>query len=126
MDVVIATPPCQGMSVANHKKKNELNRNSLVIQSLLTINEIKPKVVIFENVRTFLHTQCVDSDGELKTIHRAIMANLPDYNIYLDVINFKDYGNPSQRTRTIVICTRKDLRDISPLEIIPSIEKEKQ
>lgn len=33
LDVLIATPPCQGMSVANHKKKNELKRNSLVIES---------------------------------------------------------------------------------------------
>lgn len=27
LDVVIATPPCQGMSVANHKKGDELKRN---------------------------------------------------------------------------------------------------
>lgn len=26
-DVIIATPPCQGMSVANHKKNNEKSRN---------------------------------------------------------------------------------------------------
>ncbi len=31
LDVLIATPPCQGMSVANHKKKDELKRNSLVV-----------------------------------------------------------------------------------------------
>ncbi|EJX06128.1 Eco57I restriction endonuclease [gut metagenome] len=29
LDVLIATPPCQGMSVANHKKKDELKRPSL-------------------------------------------------------------------------------------------------
>lgn len=28
VDVVIATPPCQGMSVANHKKKEELGYES--------------------------------------------------------------------------------------------------
>ena len=27
LDVVIATPPCQGMSIANHKKGDELKRN---------------------------------------------------------------------------------------------------
>lgn len=31
LDVVIATPPCQGMSVANHKKGDELKRNSYSI-----------------------------------------------------------------------------------------------
>ncbi|HHE9062571.1 TPA: DNA cytosine methyltransferase, partial [Haemophilus influenzae] len=42
VDVVIATPPCQGMSVANHKKKpNEIERNSLVNESVSIIKEIK-------------------------------------------------------------------------------------
>mgnify|MGYP002565684799 FL=1 len=41
IDVVIATPPCQGMSVANLKKNNEINRNSLVIESIKIIKEIK-------------------------------------------------------------------------------------
>lgn len=35
VDVLIATPPCQGMSVANHKKaENEIIRNSLVVESV--------------------------------------------------------------------------------------------
>ena len=40
--VIISTPPCQGMSVANHKKAdNEIVRNSLVIESIKIIEEIK-------------------------------------------------------------------------------------
>lgn len=36
VDVVIATPPCQGMSIMNQKKNAEdYNRNSLVVQSTL-------------------------------------------------------------------------------------------
>ena len=42
LDVLISTPPCQGMSVANHKKNNELRRNSLVIESIKLTNEILP------------------------------------------------------------------------------------
>ena len=38
VDVVIATPPCQGMSVANHKKTDtEIVRNSLVVESIKII-----------------------------------------------------------------------------------------
>ena len=38
LDVVIATPPCQGMSVANNKKSsNEIIRNSLVVESIKII-----------------------------------------------------------------------------------------
>lgn len=51
IDVVIATPPCQGMSVANHKKNiTDYNRNSLVVESIEIIKKIKPRFFIFENV----------------------------------------------------------------------------
>lgn len=125
IDVVVCTPPCQGMSVANHHKDNELDRNSLVIESISLINKIKPKIFIFENVRTFLTTKCMDSDGQLKDIKSAIEMNLQDYNISSRIINFKDYGNPSQRTRTIVIGSRKDILNVSPIEFMPDRQNEK-
>lgn len=111
LDVLIATPPCQGMSVANHKKKNELKRNSLVVESIKMVDSIKPKFFIFENVRAFLKSICTDVDGKDKAIKDAIEYNLGgNYNILYKVVNFKDYGNPSSRTRTLVIGVRKDLR----------------
>lgn len=126
LDVLIATPPCQGMSVANHKKGNELNRNSLVKESISLTNEIKPKFFIFENVRSFLTTECTDIDGQDKTIKEAIEVNLAgQYHINYQVLNFKDYGCPSSRTRTLVIGTRKDLKEITPFNIFPSLTKEK-
>lgn len=126
LDVLIATPPCQGMSVANHKKGDELNRNSLVIESILLTKEIKPKFFVFENVRAFLNTECTDIDGKDKTIKEAIEINLAgEYHINYQVLNFKDYGNPSSRTRTLVLGTRKDLKEITPFNISPSLSKEK-
>ncbi len=126
IDVIIATPPCQGMSVANHKKKNELGRNSLVIESLKLIKEINPKFFILENVRAFLNTICTDIDGKDKSIKEAIGNNLDEtYNIIYKVLNFKEYGNPSSRTRTLVIGVRKDQSDVNPYEILPSLTKER-
>jgi len=120
LDVIIATPPCQGMSVANHKKKNESQRNSLVVQSLKIIQEIQPKFFILENVRTFLNTKCQDSDGKEKTIGEAINFNLGGkYNILPQILNFKNYGANSSRTRTLVIGVRKDIRNISPYDLFP-------
>lgn len=120
LDVLIATPPCQGMSVANHKKKEEIKRNSLVLESIQLIKEIQPRFFIFENVRSFLTTVCTDVDGNNKTINEAIDENLAGkYNILYTVLNFKEYGNPSSRTRTLVLGTRKDLIDISPYDIHP-------
>lgn len=125
-DVIVATPPCQGMSVANHKKNEELTRNSLVVESIKITKEVNPKFFIFENVRAFLNTTCTDIDGNEKTIEEAIKLNLGGhYNILFKVVNFKDYGSHSSRTRTLVIGVRKDLQNISPFDIFPEKQKPK-
>lgn len=126
--VVIATPPCQGMSVANHKKaENEIVRNSLVIESIKIIEKICPLFFIFENVPAFMKTICTDTDGTEKTISEAIDAHLGvKYATYSQVINFKNYGACSSRSRTVVIGVRKDLSDfISPFELFPDYQEEK-
>lgn len=123
-DIIIATPPCQGMSVANHKKNNEMGRNSLVIESIKITKEVSPKFFIFENVRAFLNTICTDIDGCERTIENALRLNLGGkYNILFKVVNFKDYGSNSSRTRTLVIGVRKDLQNISPYDIFPNDNK---
>jgi len=126
LDVLLATPPCQGISVANHKKKNEKSRNSLVIESIKLTKEFNPKFFIFENVRGFLNTICTDIDGKDKKIKEAIELNLSGkYHIVYKVMNFKDFGSPSSRTRTLVIGTRKDLLEITPFDIFPDALCEK-
>lgn len=126
LDVLIATPPCQGMSVANHKKKDELKRNSLVVESIKMTQQIKPKFFVFENVRAFLTSVCTDIDGQDKSIKDAIESNLCGiYNILYQVVNFKDYGNPSSRTRTLVIGVRKDLTEVTPYDIFPNRQPER-
>lgn len=128
VDVVIATPPCQGMSVANHKKKiNEIVRNSLVVESIKMIKTIHPTFFVFENVPAFMKTICTDIDGQDKTISEAIEFNLGmDYIFSSKVINFKNYGACSSRSRTIVIGVLKEKADdISPSELFPYLKKEK-
>lgn len=124
VDVVVATPPCQGMSSANYKKGDESKRNSLVVEAISIIKNINPKVFVFENVKAFLKTTCTDVDGSTVPIEESILKNLGNqYHIYARVINFKDYGVPSSRPRTIVVGTRKDCIHISPLNIFPLQEK---
>lgn len=127
IDVIIATPPCQGMSVANHKKTiNEIHRNSLVVEAINIISQVKPKFFIFENVQAFMKTKCFDN-GEQKTISLSIKDNLSNDYIYVDkILNFKNYGANSSRTRTLVIGVRKDLSDnILPYELFPNFKEEK-
>ena len=126
VDVVFATPPCQGMSTANYKKTdNEQVRNSLVVQAIKLVSQIRPKIFVFENVRAFMKTICTDTDGTDKPIADSIYYNLSDdYNIFYRVINFKDYGVPSSRPRTLVIGTSKQYPNLSPLALFPSRHKE--
>ena len=120
LDFLLATPPCQGMSVANHKKGNELPRNSLVVVSIKAVLKLAPKAFVFENVRAFLSATCLDLDGNHKSIGDAIQDNLSGkYIITTKVINLKEYGSPSSRTRTLVIGTRNDILTLSPDQIFP-------
>lgn len=124
LTVLIATPPCQGMSVANHKKKDEHKRNSLVVASLSLIKQILPKYFVLENVKAFLNTVCTDTDGKDKKIKKAIIDNLAEhYNIEFKVLNFKNYGANSSRTRTLVIGVRKDIF-IMPDKLYPVYRQE--
>lgn len=128
VDVVIATPPCQGMSVANHKKSdNEIERNSLVVESIELIKQIKPRFFVLENVASFYKTGCIDKSGNIMAIGDMIEKNLyQEYSIYNEVLNFKNYGANSSRTRTLVIGVCKELKNfITPLELFPKYTKEK-
>lgn len=128
VDVVIATPPCQGMSVANHKKTDtEIVRNSLVVESIKIIKAIRPRFFIFENVPAFMKTVCSDIDGYDKPIADAIEYNLgKEYSYTYRIINFKNYGACSSRTRTLVIGVSKDYADeVSPIELYPDMLAER-
>ncbi|MFP5954354.1 DNA cytosine methyltransferase [Helicobacter pylori] len=128
IDLVVATPPCQGMSVANHKKKNdEIKRNSLVVESIDLVKQIKPRFFILENVPSFYKTGCIDKNDNLLEIGSMIEQNLSgDYMLYDEVINFKNFGANSSRTRTLVIGVCKEFKDfISALEFFPDFKQEK-
>lgn len=128
IDVLIATPPCQGMSVANHKKNDkEIVRNSLVVESIKIIKEVRPNFFVFENVPAFMKTICTDIDGKNKTIAETIERNLgEEYSYTSRVINFKNYGACSSRQRTLVIGVSKKYADeVSPFELYPDLVPEK-
>ena len=125
--MVIATPPCQGMSVANHKKTdNEIVRNSLVVESIHLIQKIKPRFFIFENVAAFMKTGCTAPDGTVKSIGDVIYEELGDkYIIANRILNFKNYGSNSSRTRTVVIGVSRELSEyVAPIELYPNYVEE--
>ena len=117
LDLLVATPPCQGISVANHFKKGEdIKRNSLVLESIVIAEQLKPKFIVFENVRRFLKTACNGNTYEIREVINRHLSD--DYKIFGEEINFKDYGANSSRPRTLVISVRKDI-DINPKDLMP-------
>lgn len=126
VDVIFATPPCQGMSTVNYKKaEDEQIRNSLVVQAISIIQQVQPRIFVFENVRAFMKTICTDLSGADMTIEESVHRNLSlNYHIEYKIINFKDYGVPSSRPRTIVIGTHKSLKNLSPFNLFPIRGKE--
>lgn len=56
VNFVIATPPCQGMSVAGNRDAND-PRNQLIYYAIDVIKRVKPDYVLLENVPRQLTTK---------------------------------------------------------------------
>lgn len=128
VDVIIATPPCQGISVINHKKNDkEINRNSLVVESVEIIQKINPRFFILENVMAFQKTLCITPDGRTVAIGDYVREVLgKDYIISGRILNFMNYGSNSSRTRTLMIGVNKTYRNnITPYDLYPKYRSEK-
>ena len=108
VDVVMATPPCQGMSTAGQMRKTD-PRNNLFRYAVDAIKELAPSYFVFENVPAFLTTR-VDYDGQAWLIPDVIRAELSDrYHLDFATANTQDYGVPQRRERMILLATRKDV-----------------
>lgn len=113
IDFVIATPPCQGMSIAGEMNPYD-ERNSLIKYAIDVIEKVKPKFVMFENVVQQLETPIQFNDSEV-LIPEYIKIRLGDDYLINDkdlIINAMDYGVPQQRKRAIILLARKDLNVI--------------
>ncbi|MCF0117826.1 MAG: DNA cytosine methyltransferase [Bacilli bacterium] len=108
IELIIATPPCQGMSTAGKMDKND-SRNALICHAVEIIKCVKPKYVFLENVPEQLKTK-INIDGKSVLIPDYLHAEFDDlYNFNKDfLINSADYGVPQLRERAIILLVRKD------------------
>ena len=110
IDFIIATPPCQGMSLAGAKDPLD-PRNSLVKYAIDAILDLKPKFALLENVVQQLKTP-IEYDDKTILIPEYIKKRLgQEYNINSEqIINAMDYGVPQNRQRAIFLFSRKDTK----------------
>ena len=113
IDLLIATPPCQGLSIAgkNRKLREIINdeRNYLVMKAIDFIKIKKPKYALIENVPSLLKLQ-IHNDGELIGIIDFIKKTFEkEYNIETKIVDSSDFGVPQVRKRAIIKIYKKGL-----------------
>lgn len=110
VDLIIATPPCQGMSTAG-KKENDDPRNSLICYAVSIIKAVRPKYVFLENVPEQLITK-IKVNGEMILIPEYLQKELSDiYSFEQRTVNAADYGVPQSRDRAIFLLTLKKCKN---------------
>ena len=109
VDFIIATPPCQGMSLAGKMDKFD-KRNQLIYYAIEVIKKIKPKYILLENVPQLLRTK-IKVDNVIISIPEYIHKELDDYYNFADenIVSAKDYDVPQMRKRNIFLLSRKDM-----------------
>ena len=125
--LLLATPPCQGLSTLGKNKVQEdyVNdrRNFLVLEVLDIIDECDFDYILIENVPKFIEMY-FPFDGEYCQLEQILLRKYSvKYNIETRVLNAKDYGIAQSRPRAIVKIYKKGLRWSWP-EVEPEITLE--
>ncbi|MGO5061710.1 DNA cytosine methyltransferase [Lawsonibacter sp. LCP25S3_F5] len=111
--LLIATPPCQGLSTLG-KNKGQLQyendrRNFLILEVLEIIERCDFDYVLIENVPKFIEMYFPDN-GEYKKLEQILREKYSEkYNIDIRVLNAKDYGVAQSRPRAIVKLWKRGL-----------------
>ena len=101
VDLIMHGSPCQSFSLAGKQEggdKGSGTRSSLMWETIRIVEKLKPKYVIWENVKNLISKKHRHNfDAYLET-----MSSL-GYKNYYKVLNAKDYGIPQNRERVFTI-----------------------
>lgn len=98
IDILVGGSPCQAFSMVGKRKGLEDIRGTLFYDFARVVNETKPKVFIYENVKGLTN----HDNGKTWEVVQDVFNEL-GYNIYSKVLNSKDYGIPQHRERIFVV-----------------------
>lgn len=101
VDLIMHGSPCQDFSLAGKQAggdKDSGTRSSLMYETIRIVKKLKPKYVIWENVKNLLSKKHRHNfDAYLETMEQL------GYTNYYQVLNAKDYGIPQNRERVFTI-----------------------
>lgn len=114
-DLLIATPPCQGMSSSNPSRGKRATpkadaldeKNGLILEVIPYAHALTPRMIVCENVRQIL-TLTVRREGRRRSVIDLLQEELPDYHWFKGVVNVADYGVPQVRRRALIVAVRRD------------------
>lgn len=110
VDLIMHGSPCQDFSLAGKQAggdKDSGTRSSLMYETIRIVEKLKPKYVVWENVKNLLSNKHRHNfDAYLKAMEQL------GYKSYYQVLNAKDYGIPQNRERVFTISIRKDINKI--------------
>ena len=112
IDMICGGPPCQGFSYAG-KRFIDDPRNQLFKDFIEVVRNVKPKIVVMENVEGIL---TFDKGNVYRQIHELYKSM--EYKIEGRVLLASNYGVPQKRKRVIIICVRNDI-NVLPEELFP-------
>ena len=98
VDLLVGGSPCQSFSIIGKRAGLNDTRGTLFYEYARLVNEIKPKVFIYENVTGMLN----HDRGNTWKVIREVFDSL-GYKIYFKVLNAKDFGIPQDRKRIFVV-----------------------
>lgn len=108
VDLLVGGSPCQSFSIIGKRGGFKDTRGTLFYEYARLIDEIKPKVFIFENVKGMLN----HDKGKTWQVVQNTFKEL-NYKIYIrnnPILNAKDYGIPQNRPRLFVVGIRSDIK----------------
>lgn len=113
VQMIIATPPCQGLSPAGSNKTEESlysdPRNFLILSALNIVDTVRPNYFIVENVPRF-QQMIFPYEGKMVSLFQLLKLKYEDdYEITCDVFNAADYGVPQTRLRVVYRMWKKTL-----------------
>jgi len=105
-DFLIATPPCQGMSIAGKMKEDD-PRNSLIKFVVKMIQDLEPTNALIENVQGVLKTSILVNAKSVK-ITEYIQKELEPLGYFINpvVVDAADYETPQTRKRAIFLISK--------------------
>lgn len=111
IDLIVATPPCQGMSIANAQRASDDIRNTLIVQTMNIFKRLQPKYMLIENVPRMEKTY-INYSGKARTIADFIISRLnalknQDYQCHFKVLDSQNFLTAQSRKRLISLISPK-------------------